>query len=201
MYLSMPHLPVLGARWGKGGDLPHFLLQGPHPWGHNSMSNPYRPLPTWGKVFFYYWNLTTKHSNTKRIKKTNSDDKYVLLMSHLCTLLHWPNTCHSDLNLRILSVELFDFVFQQLLLLPFCGSVALLTNDTTTSSLLHKAVKPDVQWLLAVAEIGLHLLDWYKNFKITANGGYLNTNAHAQHQGGRDCVCTCKFYYSDVIML
>ena len=30
--LSMPHLPVLGARWGKGGDL-----------SHNSMSNP---LPT-----------------------------------------------------------------------------------------------------------------------------------------------------------
>ena len=39
----MPHPPVLGDMWGKGGDLPYFLLQKPHPWGHTSMSNP---LPT-----------------------------------------------------------------------------------------------------------------------------------------------------------
>ena len=29
---GMPHLPILGARWGKGGDLLHFLLQGPTSW-------------------------------------------------------------------------------------------------------------------------------------------------------------------------
>ena len=40
---GMPHLPILGARWGKGGDLPHFLLQRTYPLGHNSMSTP---LPT-----------------------------------------------------------------------------------------------------------------------------------------------------------
>ena len=39
----MPHPPVLGDTWVKGGDLPYFLLQRPHPWGHISMSNP---LPT-----------------------------------------------------------------------------------------------------------------------------------------------------------
>lgn len=82
----MPHLPILGARWEKGEDLPHFVLQRPHPWGHNSMSNPYQSLMSPPSLphhlgenvsnFFYYRNLTTKHSNMKQnLKKTNSDDK------------------------------------------------------------------------------------------------------------------------------
>ena len=37
---GMPLLLILGARWGKGGDLPHFLLQRTYPLGHNSMSTP-----------------------------------------------------------------------------------------------------------------------------------------------------------------
>ena len=49
MLLSIPHLPVLGARWGKGEDL-----------SHNSMSNPlptlhlHSPLTTWDEVFKFH---------------------------------------------------------------------------------------------------------------------------------------------------
>ena len=61
---GMPHLPVLGARWGEGGDLPHFCCKGRTPGARTACQILYQPLisPPPG-VNCFKLLLLQKHAN------------------------------------------------------------------------------------------------------------------------------------------